>query len=120
MKNRFAIAFMLFLGLSFSAVAQTPAPAPSPSDIFETGWTFSVSGGYTNLQNQATNNGFLTSAEVRVAKHWSGFLDQVSIGKPSAVGFLAGPSYEFSLAHVAKKSSFIDISKFTIALKAGV
>jgi opacity protein-like surface antigen len=114
--RKYIIAVLFSCILAVVSFAQTPAP----TDLLETGWTFNVSGGYANLQNQATNNGFLTTAEVRVAKHWAGYLDQISVGKPSAIGFLGGASYEFSLAHVAKQSSFIDISKFSVAVKAGI
>ena len=104
--------------LLFSA-ARSQAQNPPAPDALETGWRVQVTGGYSNLQNQSTNNGFLTSAEVRVAKHWSGRFDYFATASPKASTLLAKAQYDFSLAHVLPASSYLDVSKLEVFVNAG-
>lgn len=94
---------ILFLGLAGTALAQ--------SDPLETGWHVSVNGAFSNLSGQQTNNGYLSFAEVRVAKHWSARLNYFATADPTAKIITAGPEYNFSLRHILPKSDFLDVSK---------
>jgi hypothetical protein len=71
----------------------------SPTDPMEPVWTVSISGGLSVLSNVGTNNGFMTSAALRLAQHWNLRTDIFSVATPSTIVVLAGPEYMWSLAH---------------------
>lgn len=113
--KRIMLVALFCLALAVSASAQA-----KPADLLETGWHVTVSGGYSNLSRQETNNGFLCRASVRVAKHWAARLDYFATANPKAAVIVVGPEYSFSLAHILPKSSFFDVAKLESAISAQV
>lgn len=110
MKKKMFLAVCLFLGFSVAAFGQTtppPAPTPKPPDIMEGAWNVSVNGGYSNISNAPTNNGFVSGVSLRLSQHLNLRSDVYLLNSPQGMVLaLAGPEYRFSLAHVLKSSSY--------------
>jgi hypothetical protein len=86
--------------------AQT-TPPPKPPDVLENAWNVSVNGGYSNVSNAPTNNGFVTGISFRLSQHLNLRSDVYILNSPQGMVLaLAGPEYRFSLEHLLKSSAF--------------
>ena len=92
---------LLFVLSVVSVHAQTKAPTPAPPpDPLESGWNVMVNGGYSQVQNAGTNNGFFFSTGIRIAQHWVARGDVFVLASPSVTITLVKPEYRFSALHL--------------------
>lgn len=99
------LAAVLLLTANTGVTFGQTQPPPSSSDPFETGWSVSVSGGYTNVSNAQTNNGYFFSSAVRVAQHWNMRADIFILNSPQVTIAVAGPEYRLSINHILPQLS---------------
>lgn len=110
------VASLLILFLLLSGV---PVMAQSP-DPFESGPPVQVTGAYSNVSS-STADGFEIEVSRRFTQHFWGHVTYFEHAKPGAKVAVAGPMYQYSLAHVFKdKSAFADLSKIDLFAKAGI
>lgn len=104
---------ILFLLLSVPTMAQS-------TDPFESGPPVQVTGAYSNVST-TTANGFEIEISRRFSQHFWGHLTYFEHATPGAKVAVAGPMYQYSLAHAFKnQSTFADLSKIDLFAKAGV
>lgn len=96
---------MKILAVALLVIASTLAFAQT--DPLEGAYNVTINGGFSNVSNAATNNGFVTIEGLRVSQHLLAQSYQfVVLGPPSAVIVTAGPELRANLAHFLAKSNF--------------
>lgn len=116
-------ACVLFLSLSLcnAVTAQTAPPVPAPPpDPLETGWNVSVNGGYSQVQNAGTNNGFFFSTGIRLSQHFVARGDVYVLNDPAVTISLAKPEARFSARHIFKSSSTPAVQNTEFFVNAGL
>ena len=105
---------VLCLALALAGFAQTAtptAPAPvTPPSLTTNAWNVSINGGYSSVENAATNNGFLTTEALKVATSWDIRADTFITQAPDATIVLAGPEYRFALSRFFKPNPAIALN----------
>lgn len=103
--NKYLIAVLAFFLFVFGTSAQTPTPTPQPScnvplDLCESAWSLALYGGYWNLQNATTNNGYTAGAGFNFSNHFGAEARFYQTSSPSANLVLPGANARMSLAHI--------------------
>jgi hypothetical protein len=112
MKQTLTLTF-LCLAMIGSIQAQTApvAPAPvTPPSLTSNAWNVSINGGYSSVENAATNNGFLTTEALKIANSWDLRADTFITQGPDATIVLAGPEYRFALSKFFKPNPAIALN----------
>lgn len=99
------------------AFGQSPT---KPADPLETGWNVMVNGGYSNVSNASTNNGFFFSTGIRLGQHWAARGDVFVTASPAVTTSLAKPEYRFSALHLFPNNQSPTVRNTEFFVNAGI
>jgi len=116
--KRLFLFFLLLAVFLFSAPGLFAQTCTAPLDFCESAWTINVVGSYSTITNAPTNNGFMTEAGVRFASHWSGEMRYYMTASPSGKIMVAGPQFDYGLAHFIKPTASFDTSSVNLFVHA--
>lgn len=115
MQNRyvvflFCVIVFLFGNLAYAQEMQPPTEAPPivtpvPVPVTTNAWNVSVNGGYSNIQQAGTNNGFFFSTAIHVAEYWNIRGDVFVMNDPAVTLSLIKPEYRIPSSRLFKNAS---------------
>jgi hypothetical protein len=112
MARAMAIAIAIVIAIG-TAGAQTAPPPTTP------GYTVSVNGGFSNVSNAPTNNGFMFDTELALSPTLSARGDVFVLSAPSVTISLASVQYQFPITKWIKNPTSVTVQDLHLFVKGG-